>query len=194
MKKLTVVLAAMTLIVMGSSLIYGGEGKFSFSIGAGTRGVSAPLYEDIYEKAPIIYSVDLAYKVIPSMEVFLHTDYFTKDGLTTLTKEDTTLKIFPIELGARLFANVMKKKDARVKLLPYLGAGAGYYMVKEDNPIGSLDEKSLGFFIEGGFRVVFSSLFVDLKLKNIMVKIEDDKGDKIKMGGFAIIGGVGLSF
>jgi len=194
MKKLSVVLVTVALMVMGSSFINGSEGKFSFGIGAGTRGVSAPLYETVYKKAPIVYSVDLAYKVIPSMEVFLHTDYFKKDGTTTMTVEDTTLKIFPLELGARLFADIMKKKDTIVKLLPYLGAGAGYYMIKEDNVIGSIDEKKLGFFVEGGFRVAFSSFFVDLKLKNIMVSIENNQGETIKMGGFAVLGGIGVSF
>lgn len=194
MKKLTVVLAVVTLMVMGSSFIYGAEGKFSFSIGAGTRGVSDALFDQVYEKAPIVYGVDLAYKVMPTVEVFLHTDYYKQDGQTTWTQETTTLKIFPLELGVRLFANFMKQKDTKIKLHPYVGAGAGYYMVKEENPIGDWDEKGLGFFIEGGFRVVFSSIFVDLKFKNIMLKVDHAQGGDVKMGGFAILGGLGVTF
>jgi outer membrane protein W len=141
----------------------------------------------------MIYSVDVAVKVLKSLEMFLHTDYLSIDGKTTFTEEDTTLKITPIELGARFL--ITFKNPCKQKLYPYLGGGVGYYMIKEEfdagSPLEPVDEKKVGFFGEGGFRFyLIKSLFIDAKLKYIGLRSEN----RTQMGGLVYMGGLGFSF
>lgn len=170
-----------------------GPGPFSITLGVGGRNFSADEFKDVYEGIPMVYSVDVAMKIMKSLEVFLHTDYLSIDGKTTFTQEDTTLKITPIELGARFL--IGSKKPCKQKLFPYLGAGVGYYMIKEEfgagSPLEPVDEKRVGFFAEGGLRFyLMKSVFIDAKLKYIALKSENST----QMGGLAYMGGLGFSF
>ena len=161
-------------------------GKFSLSVGAGMRNVSDDLYKEVYDGSGVSYNVDFGVRLGKTLEAFLHTDYFTKDGELTYTLEATTLKIIPIEVGARF----LFKADRKCKLYPYIGAAAGYYMYKEENPIGAVDEKKFGFSVEGGVRYyLMRSFFIDAKIKNVFLKVES-----VKLGGFAYMGAIGLSF
>jgi opacity protein-like surface antigen len=201
MKKLIVVTIMVTLMMVGLPALNAQDagkqsceiGKLSLGIGGGMRNLSEQLYADVYDSPAITYNIDLGYKVWNNLEVFFHTDYFKKDGLTTLTKEDTTLTIIPLELGARYLIGIAKPGNCKMRLFPYIGAGAGYYMVKEENGMGTFDEKPIGFFIEGGFRFYpTGSFFIDAKLKNIFLESESD--NDVSLGGFAYMGGIGISF
>jgi len=194
MKKLVVL-----FILLGSAFfVNAGEDpcspkSFSITLGAGVRNFSDEEFKDVYEKTPLVYSVDIAIRIMRSLEVFLHTDYLSIKGKTTYTHEDTTLKITPIELGIRFLIGF--KKSCKQKLLPYLGGGVGYYMIKEEFPGGTplepVDEKKVGFFAEGGLRFyLMKSVFIDAKVKYIGLRSEDN----IQMGGAAYIGGIGFSF
>jgi hypothetical protein len=170
-----------------------GPGPFSITLGAGVRNFSADEFKEVYEGTPMVYSVDVAMKIRKSLEVFLHTDFLSIDGETTFTRENTTLKITPIELGARFLFGF--KEPCKQKLFPYLGAGVGYYMIKEEfeagSPLEPVDEKRMGFFAEGGLRFyIIKSVFIDAKLKYIALKSENST----QMGGLAYMGGLGFSF
>jgi hypothetical protein len=168
-------------------------GKYSFSVGAGIRNFSDGLFKDIYGNSGTTYNVDLGVKLQNSLEAFLHTDYFKKEGTLTYTLEKTTLTIIPVELGLRYFINI--NKECRLKLFPYIGAGAGYYMCKEENPIGTFDKKAFGFFIEGGLRFYpAGSFFIDLKIKDVFLKVKNDLGNNMNTGGIAYMGALGISF
>jgi len=66
-------------------------------------------------------------------------------------------------------------------------------MLKEENFIGTVDDNSIGFFGEGGLRVYFGKLFIDLKLKYNQLKY-DAAGTDIDLGGLSYFGGIGFSF
>ena len=193
MKKLIVLMSV--ILLLGFHFSYGEEGEpcdyktFSLTIGAGARNFSEELFNDVYDGAGIIYSFDAAMKVWRTLVVFFHTDYLSKTGELTYTLEETTFKLIPLELGARYLLPTKKTCDA--KLFVYIGAGAGYYLIKEENTIGTVDEKKVGFFGEGGVRFyLMSSFFVDAKLKFISLKSENDTN----LGGLAYTGGIGISF
>ena len=151
------------------------------------RKVSDNLYKDVYSSNGSAFSIDLAYKVANSLQVFLHSDYFTVDGELTLTKEPTTLTILPIEVGLRLLAG-------KNKFRPYIGLGAGYYKYTEENIIGTMEENKVGFFGEAGLNFYFvKALFLDLKVKYIMLKVDGADGE-ITLGGLGLFGGIGISF
>lgn len=182
------------IFLMALGLIGAEANNFSLSIGAGIRNVKGVedetgtnLYTEVYGKNNMAYSIDLGYQVLESLQVFLHSDYFSVDGKLTFTGEDTKLKIIPIELGLRYF---MGKK----MIFPYIGAGTGYYMYKEENVIGTVDEKKFGFFGEGGLKYQFTELFfIDLKVKYIFLKVDGAEG-QVDLGGLALTGGIGISF
>jgi hypothetical protein len=167
--------------------------RFSLSVGVGMRNFSEELYKDVYGSSAISYNVDFGVKILESLEIFLHTDYFSTSGELTYTNEETTLKIIPIELGARYLLSVNKK--CKPRLFIYFGGGGGYYMYKEENVIGTIDEKKIGFFVEGGFRFYFmKAFFFDAKVKNVFLKVDVSEGDKIELGGLSYMGGIGISF
>ena len=164
--------------------------SFSITVGAGARGFSEKLFEDVYGSTAIIYSFDAAMKVWQTLEVFVHTDYLAKTGELTFTGEESDFKLIPIELGGRYLIPT-KKASCDSKLFLYMGAGAGYYLIKEENAIGTVDEKKVGFFGEGGFRFYFTgSIFVDAKLKYTILKSENETD----LGGLSYMGGIGFSF
>jgi len=163
--------------------------RFSLTLGAGLRNFAEKRFEQVYDKSPLIFSIDFGFKLFSTLEAFVHVDYLKADGKMTFTQEDTTFKIFPIELGVRYLLDIKKSKSQ--KIYPYLGGGVGYYMIKEDNPAYNADEKRIGFFVEGGLKVFFGkSLFIDAKLKDVILKSENDTN----VGGLAYMGGIGFSF
>jgi len=195
MKKLIV---AMVILFMAVLSIYAQDTEekkpcldttISLTLSYGMRNFSEDLYKTVYEDAATTIGIDLGFRAWKSLEIFVHTDILKKEGKMTFTEEETTLKITPLELGARFLIPV--SKNCKLKLFPYLGAGVGYYMIKEEAPYEDVDEKKIGFFIEGGLRLyVIKSIFIDAKLKNVMVKSENDTS----LGGFAYMGGIGFSF
>lgn len=179
-------------------------GAFSITLSAGIRNITDDLYEPIFGKNNLAYSLDLGYRLGRNLEIFLHSDYFSANGETTLTKEETTLTIVPIELGVRLML-------IKGKLIPYFGAGGGYYLVKDKMMIeGSsveLDDKEFGFFGEAGLKFYFTQqFFIDIKGKYVALKAKADDatinpagGGVIyiqdrNLGGLAFMGGLGISF
>ncbi|MCP4158416.1 MAG: outer membrane beta-barrel protein [bacterium] len=195
MKKVIVLLV---VLLVSFTLVSAEEdcarGKFSLTVGAGMRNFSETLYEDVYDKGGVSFNIDFGVKIMKSLEVFLHSDLFSVDGELTYTQETTTLKITPMELGARfLFGG--KSDSCKAKFFPYIGAGAGYYMYKEESVIGTIDEKKLGFFFEGGLRFyALGKVFIDAKVKNVMLTVESESGADIKLGGFSYMGGIGITF
>lgn len=182
MKKATIVLSILFMMTCLSPAKTG-----SLTLGAGMRSVSESLFEDVYGKNNVAFAVDLGFDLGTSIQVFFHTDYLSKEGQLTFTLENTKFTLIPLELGARFLFGKNKFK-------PYLGAGLGYYMYKEENVIGTVDEKKFGFFGEGGLRfLVGRSFFIDLKLKNVFLKVDGAQGS-INLGGFAYMGGIGIVF
>lgn len=166
---------------------------FSLSVGVGMRTFSEEAYKDVYDSGGMSFNVELGVKVMGNLEVFLHTDLFSVDGELTYTMEESKMTITPIEVGARYLLKI--NKDCKPKLFPYIGAGAGYYSVKEENFIGTYDESKLGFFAEGGLRYyIMSSFFADVKFKNVFLKLENDQGDSVEAGGLSYMIGFGISF
>lgn len=187
MKKLILLgLIAMFLATFQVSGVMVDHSKFSITIGAGTKNISEEIFKTVYGSGNIAYSLDLALRVGGSLEAFVHTDYLKAKGELEYDPKETTLTIIPAEAGLRVILGKGKVK-------PYLGLGAGYYMFKEENFIGTVDDNSIGFFGEGGLRFYFGKLFLDLKLKYIQLKYEV-AGTDINLGGLSYFGGIGIRF
>lgn len=178
-------------------------GKFSITVSAGIRSIPEKMYERVFGKNNLVYGLDLSYRIGKTTVIFIHSDYFSVNGSTTTTEEDVKLTITPIEAGMRIFLS-------RGKFVPYLGAGAGFYNVKEEVTIGNTSNefsaKEMGFFAEGGLKFYFTnSLYVDIKGKYLILNIvpeeniiSDNGGfiylEERKLNGFSLMGGLGISF
>jgi outer membrane protein W len=181
---------------MGISFIHAGSGDFSVVLGGGIRNVKGittadgkNLFEEVYGKNNLAYSLDLGYNVAKYVQVFLHGEYFSSKGELTYTKEETTLTIIPAELGCRFMYSF-----ARDMFCPYIGLGGGFYSIKEENIISPYSETKAGFFGEAGFAFYFVKYcFLDLKAKYVFLKIDGADG-KVDLGGLALMGGIGFSF
>ncbi len=178
-------------------------GKFSITVSAGIRSIPEKMYERVFGKNNLAYGLDLSYKLGNSVAVFLHTDYLSVNGETTLTQETVKLTIMPIEAGMRFYLT-------SGKFIPYIGIGAGYYDVKEEVSIGNatntFSAKEVGFFAEGGLKFYFTnSIFIDLKGKYLFLNIAPEENivndgngfiylEERKLNGIALMGGLGISF
>ncbi len=185
MKKIIIIITIFTLIFFSISKVDAKTKKVSITIGAGVRGVSADYFSDIFSGTNLCYSIDIAYKIMKSGELFLHSDYLALEGETTYTKEKTTFTLTPIEFGFRF---LLGKK----KFVPYIGLGGGSYSYEDVHPgLLTVSESKVGFFGEGGLKFYVSkSIFIDMKLKYIMLKSEKD----IDLGGLAYMAGIGFRF
>ena len=172
--------SALILVILFLLTIVMPAKKMSFTVGAGYNQFNSDV-KDIYSGTNISYSVDFAYRFAGKSEVFLHSDLLSAKGKLSHTGEDTTLKITPIEAGVRFaFGN---------RLAPYLGIGAGSYNYKESNPIGEASGSGFGFFGEGGIFFNAGSLFLDIKIKYVLAKI-----DNVDIGGLKGLLGFGIRF
>jgi opacity protein-like surface antigen len=178
------------------------RGRFSVTLGAGIKNISEDIYETVFGKNNLIYGIDLAYRVTSLLEIFLHSDYFSTNGESTFTKEDTRLTIFPLELGARIIGG---KKNFK----PYGGLGAGLYQYKDEMDIEGttyqIKDNPFGFFIEAGLRYYFSQkFFLNVQGKYLFLKVQPDSPqltgpdvlyvEERTLGGFNLLAGLGITF
>jgi hypothetical protein len=185
MKKAAILLIIMLGILLGQIQATTGKPAFSVAIGAGARYFSGD-EEGVHNTFNLAFSLDIAYRFGKSIEVFVHTDYVSATGELSLTKEETTLTIIPAEAGGRF---LFKGKN----FVPYFGAGLGLYLIKEENPIGTVEENGFGFFAEAGARIYINIFFFDIKAKYLFLSITPVDESK-NLGGFYILGGFGFSF
>jgi len=186
MKKLSLILLIVAMITTFQLSGTINQGKFSITVGGGLKNISEDTFKTIYKTGNIAYSIDFAYRLGESLEVFLHSDFLKTEGELKFDPKKTTLTITPAEAGLRM----MFGKD---KFRPYLGLGIGYYKFKEENFIGIVDDSSIGFFGEGGLRIYFGKLFLDLKLKYLQLKYSISSVD-VNLGGLSYFGGIGICF
>lgn len=186
MRKLFLIFLMITLVTTFQMSGMINHSKFSITIGGGIKNISEEIFKTVYGTNNIAYSIDFAFKLGKSLEMFVHTDYLKAEGELEFDPKATTLTIIPGEAGVRMLLG-------KGKLRPYVGVGAGYYMLKEENFIGTVDDNSIGFFGEGGLRFYFGKLFLDLKIKYIQLKY-DVAGTEIDLGGLSYFGGIGFGF
>jgi opacity protein-like surface antigen len=168
MKKVTFLL----ILLLGIGLVQAkptsaNTNKFSIALGAGVRNFSGDT-DDVYNLVNLTFCLDIGFRFTRSFEVFLHTDFLTAKGNLTITDEETTITIIPIEAGGR------------------------FLMGK--SPIGTIDESNLGFFAEAGLKYFFGKrIFIDVKLKYVMLSIRPED-NSINLGGPTVLVAFGFSF
>lgn len=133
-----------------------------------------------------VFGGELRLRVASGFYLSLAGGVFKGTGVLTLTKQDTTLTIYPLD--AMVVYHFLSGS-----ILPYLGAGGAVCKYKEENAIGTVDKWGFGFGFCGGVTARWKSLGVDARVKYTSVKIkplEDEAG----LGGLTLSIGAGVLF
>jgi len=119
---------------------------------------------------------------------WLEGNYRARTGKFSFTKEETKVNVLAIEGGALYKIN-------SGKIMPYVGAGLGYYMYKETNqPIGEAKKSNISFCVVGGASMrVLKSLALDCRIKYSTCSMQP-ADFKVNIGGLTFGLGLGLGF
>jgi|GEM_PF-724519 len=141
-------------------------------------------YTDVYQNG-LIYGGELR---IGGSKIagWLEGSYRAETGELTYTKEQTDVSVMAVEAGALY-------RFMTGNLIPYAGAGIGYFMFKEENEaIGQIKQNKIGFCLVGGASYVLGKSFVvDARLKYAFCSMKPADFD-IQVGGLTI--GIGIGF
>lgn len=86
----------------------------------------------------LMYGLESAFTLTHGLDIWLDAGYFAKTGQLSFTKEETKLTLVPIGAGLR-YSYLLGK------IAPYLGAGVRYFIYKESNVLGNVNEGGIGF-------------------------------------------------
>jgi len=133
-----------------------------------------------------VFGGEFRLRIASAFYLSLAGGYYKGTGLLTLTKQDTTLTIFPLD--AMVVYHFLSGG-----ILPYIGVGGAVCKYKEENIIGTVDEWGFGFGFCGGVTARWKSLGVDARVKYTSVKIKPLE-DEASLGGLTLSIGAGVLF
>jgi opacity protein-like surface antigen len=116
---------------------------------------------------------------------------FKKTGALTVTQEETTMSLYPIDAMAIFHPLIFHALSGDV--LPYVGAGVAVCKYTEENIIGTVDKWGFGFAVCGGVTAHWRFLGLDARLKYSSIKVkplEDEAG----LGGLTLSIAAGVIF
>lgn len=122
-----------------------------------------------------------------NLDLWVGGDYFQKNGELTFTGEKTTVRIFPVKAGLRL-------RLPAGRLTFHAGAGLGYFFFEEENPIGRVTERKIGFLAKVGCYIkIVKGLYVDgyFQYTHCSIRPLDMEAD---IGGMSLGLGIGYDF
>lgn len=135
----------------------------------------------------VMFGGGIAFGLTQRIDGWLEGGYFSKAGSLTYTKEETKLTLIPIGAGLRY-------RILPGRISPYVGAGARYYLYREENALGGVKNGGIGFVGKIGLAITLSGglgLDIQAKYSSCKLKPADFSFD---VGGFEIGAGVGFSF
>jgi len=179
-----VIILVCSVLFLFSGAAYGG--KFFLEAKGMYFQPTDQYFKDIYAGGTFTYGGEIGIGIFKNLEIWAGGHYFKKTGKLTYTQEETTIEIMPICVGMRL-------RSSQGKLSLYVGAGVGNFQYKEENPIGTVDEKDIGYIGQVGviFKIM-GALFIDIKGNYSYCKVKPVGVEEVNLGG--IHGGIGIGF
>ena len=151
----------------------------------GSFAPSDEIFKTIYGKGSV-FGGEFRFRVAGGFYLSLEGGYFNKKGLLTVTQDETTMTVYPID--AMLIFHALSGS-----IMPYVGAGGAVCKYQEKNVIGTVDEWGYGFAVCGGLTARLSFLGIDARVKYTSIKIkplEDEAG----LGGLTLSLAAGFIF
>lgn len=144
--------------------------------------VSDSRYQDVYSEGGGILSLEILRFVRNHHPHYIGVAggirRFSNTGYSTLTQEETRLKLFPLALGVRYF---LKAKY----LTPWVEIGMDYFMYDEKSDIHDTNGSTWGYHIQGGIYVPFPgvpSLMLKFHARHTKATANEN-GLNINLGG-----------
>lgn len=162
---------------------------FSLTFKGGYFMPSNEVFKDVYGSGPV-FGAEMAVPIVGGLHVWAGAEYFSKKGLFPLTEEETSARIVPLFAGLRYHIGT-----AAVR--PYLGAAAGYFMLHEENPLGTASKNGFGFLVRGGLLIKIAgpvSLDLHGNYSSCTIKTEGNDSLEAKIGGLQAGGGLVIRF
>jgi hypothetical protein len=159
----------------------------SVTLKGGYFSPSDAVFRDVYGGGPTL-GLEIAVPVAGVLQAWAGAGLFSKKGLTTESEEATKVRIVPLYAGLRC-------QFAGKNIRPYIGAAAGYFLIREENPLGTASDGGIGFLGQAGLIIGLGrSLGLDVHAGYSACTITTDGDDPVeaKLGGFSA--GLGLSF
>ncbi len=153
----------------------------------GTYHMNEPRFDAVYPSGGVMPGLALSVAIVSDLNLYLEAKYYFRQGELTYSKEKTDFYMIPVSLGVRyIFPLGMFN--------PYLGGGADYYFIDEENSIGTLLTSTPGYHLCGGVYVRFSQsvpLMLSLKAKYTWAQTANND-IQVQLGGLEY--GAGLAF
>lgn len=114
---------------------------------------------------------------------------FSNTGYSTLTKEETRLKLHPLALGVRYFLKT-------VYLTPWVEIGMDYFLYDEESDIHDTDGGTWGYHVQGGIYVplpIVPSLSLKFAVRHSKA-VAKENGLNIDLGGPEFSFGLAFGF
>lgn len=144
------------------------------------------VFQDIYGGG-ITYGGEIGIRLGGWISLWAGGDFYSQTGGTTFTGETTELQIIPV-YGGLMF------EIPGDTFRPYTAFGLGYFLYKEENPIGRVEGGEMGYISQLGVRIhVTGSLFFDIKGSYSYCKTQPAEFET-DLGGFKGGIGIGLEF
>jgi len=177
---------AFALFLAGMTSAARGAGV-NLTLKAGMFFPSDAVFWDVYKNVTF-FGGELAVPLAGGLHIWAGAEYHGDRGLLPVTLEESKLRLVPLYAGLRYHFG-------RSSVRPYLGAAAAFFLLKEENPIGTASESGLGFLGQGGLLVKLGGrigLDVFVNYRACTLKTDDADPIKAKIGG--ISAGLGLVF
>ena len=162
---------------------------FSLTFKGGYFMPSDELFKEVYGGGPV-FGAELAVQLAGGLHAWAGAEYFTKKGLLPVTEDETSARIVPVFAGLRY-------QVGNSAVQPYLGAAAGYFLLHEENALGTADQSGFGFLVRGGLLIkIAGPLSLDLhgNYSACTVKTDDPDPLEAKIGGLQAGGGLVIRF
>ncbi len=146
-------------------------------------------FKDIYGSSLTVLGGELRFGG-KNIGVWIEGGYLSKDGKLSLTEEATKLQLLAAEGGLMYRYCLMDGK-----ICPYVGAGAGFYMYKEESDaLGEAKQNKVGFCGMAGIGLqLLAPLLIDLKVKFSSCTMQPDYYE-FNVGGISLSAGLGFKF
>jgi len=162
---------------------------FSLTFKGGYFMPSDEVFKEVYGSGPV-FGAEIAVPIAGGLHGWAGAEYFTKKGLLPVTEEETSARIVPVFAGLRYHIG-------HSGVRPYLGAAAGYFMLHEENPLGTASESGFGFLVRAGLLIkIAGSVSFDLHGNYSSCTIKTDGPDPLeaKIGGLQAGAGLVIRF
>jgi len=151
----------------------------------GTFAPSDAIFKEVYGSGSVMGG-ELRFRLSGGFSLSLNGGYFKKKGALTVTGDETTMTMFPLE--AMLVYHVLSGS-----LMPYVGAGGAFCRYTEENAIGKVEGWGTGFAVCGGVTFRLGPLGLDARAKYTSMKIKPLE-DEANLGGLTLSVGAGFVF